>query len=119
MNWMRERRTNVLILGSGAREHALARACAKSTLSGNLFVAPGNTGCTTVAQTVPLSPAEHAKVIAFCQKEAIDLVIVGPEAPLVSGLADDLTDAGILCFGPTRVEAKLEGWKGQANVCYR
>src|SRR5271154_5668234 len=112
---MRERMMNVLILGSGAREHALARACARSPLIGNLFVAPGNPGCTTVAQTVALSPAEHAKVITFCQREAIDLVVIGPEAPLVSGLADDLIDAGILCFGPTRGAAQLEGSKGYAK----
>jgi phosphoribosylamine--glycine ligase len=112
---MRQRRTNVLILGSGAREHALARACAKSTLTGNLFVAPGNPGCATVSKTVPLSLAEHANVIAFCQREAVDLVVVGPEAPLVSGLADDLIDAGILCFGPTRDAARLEGSKGYAK----
>ena len=112
---MRERRTNVLILGSGAREHALALACAKSILTGNLFVAPGNPGCTRVAQTVPLNPAEHEKVIAFCQREAVDLVVIGPEAPLVSGLADDLMDAGILCFGPTRAAARLEGSKGYAK----
>src|SRR5277367_1305392 len=112
---MRERRTNVLILGSGAREHALARACARSALTGNLFVAPGNPGCTTIAQTVPLSPTEHAKVIAFCLREAIDLVVIGPEAPLVSGLADDLIDAGILCCGPTRDAARLEGSKGYAK----
>jgi phosphoribosylamine---glycine ligase len=107
--------TNVLILGSGAREHALARACAKSTSVGFLFVAPGNPGCTAVAQNVPLSPTEHAKIITFCQREAIDLVVVGPEAPLVSGLADDLIDAGILCFGPTREAARLEGSKGCAK----
>jgi phosphoribosylamine--glycine ligase len=112
---MRERKTNVLILGSGAREHALARACAKSAFIGNLFVAPGNPGCATVAHTVPLSLAEHAKVIAFCQREAIDLVVVGPEAPLVSGLADDLIHAGILCCGPTRDAARLEGSKGYAK----
>jgi phosphoribosylamine---glycine ligase len=112
---MRERRTNLLILGSGAREHALALACAKSPLAGDVFVAPGNPGCATVARTVPISVAEHAKVIAFCQREAIDLVVVGPEAPLVSGLADDLTDAGILCFGPTRGAARLEGSKGYAK----
>jgi len=64
---------------------------------------------------VPLSLAEHAKVIAFCQNEAIDLVVIGPEAPLVSGLADDLIDAGILCFGPTRDAARLEGSKGYAK----
>jgi phosphoribosylamine--glycine ligase len=64
---------------------------------------------------VPLSVAEHAKVIAFCQSEAIDLVVVGPETPLVSGLADDLIDAGIKCFGPTRDAARLEGSKGYAK----
>jgi phosphoribosylamine---glycine ligase len=112
---MREQRTNVLILGSGAREQALARACAKSAFIGNLFVAPGNPGCAAVARTVPLSLAEHAKVIAFCQREAIDLVVVGPEAPLVSGLADELIDAGILCCGPTRDAARLEGSKGYAK----
>ena len=111
---MRER-TNLLILGSGAREHALARACAKSPLAGNLFVAPGNPGCNAVARTVPLSVTEHAKVIAFCQREAIDLVVVGPEAPLVSGLADHLIDAGISCFGPRRDAARLEGSKGYAK----
>ena len=107
--------TNVLILGAGAREHALARACAKSTSVGSLFVAPGNPGCTAIAQNVLLSPIEHATVITFCQREAIDLVVVGPEAPLVSGLADDLTDAGILCFGPRRDAARLEGSKGYAK----
>ena len=115
MNGMREGRTNLLILGSGAREHALARACVKSPLAGKVFVAPGNPGCAAVAQTAPLSLADHAKVIAFCQREAIDLVVVGPEAPLVSGLADDLIDAGILCFGPTRNAARLEGSKGYAK----
>jgi phosphoribosylamine---glycine ligase len=106
---------NLLILGSGAREHALARACAKSPLAGNLFVAPGNPGCAAAARTVPLNVAEHANVIAFCQKEAIDLVVVGPEAPLASGLADDLIDAGILCFGPRKNAARLEASKGYAK----
>jgi phosphoribosylamine--glycine ligase len=112
---MREQGTNVLILGSGAREHALARACARSASIGTLFVAPGNPGCRAVARIAPVSPAEHAKVIAFCQREAIDLVVIGPEAPLVSGLADDLIDAGILCCGPTRNAARLEGSKGYAK----
>jgi phosphoribosylamine---glycine ligase len=106
---------NVLIIGSGAREHALAWACAKSPLIANLFVAPGNPGCATVAQTVPLNLADNAKVIAICRAESIDLVVVGPEGPLVSGLADDLMAAGISCFGPTRVAAKLEGSKGYAK----
>jgi phosphoribosylamine--glycine ligase len=112
---MREQSTNVLILGSGAREHALARACARSASIGTLFVAPGNPGCKAVARIAPINPADHPKVIAFCQKEAIDLVVIGPEAPLVSGLADDLKDAGILCCGPTRNAARLEGSKGFAK----
>src|ERR1700735_5928013 len=112
---MRDRRTNVLILGSVAREHALARACAKSAFIGKLFVAPGNPGCATVAHTVPLSLAEHAKVIAFCQREAIDLVVVGPEGPLVSGLTDDLIHAGILCCGPTRDAAPLVRAEGHGK----
>ena len=112
---MPAQRTNVLILGSGAREHALARACAKSPVVGNLFVAPGNPGCAAAARTVPLNVAQHANVIAFCQTEAIDLVVVGPEAPLVSGLIDDLIDAGISCFGPSRNAARLEASKGYAK----
>jgi phosphoribosylamine---glycine ligase len=112
---MGERRTNLLILGSGAREHALVRACAQSPMAGDLFVAPGNPGCAAVARIVPLSVTEHAKVIAFCKREAIDLVVVGPEAPLVSGLADDLIDAGVMCFGPGRDAARLEGSKGYAK----
>ena len=106
---------NVLILGSGAREHALAWSCAKSPLIGNLFVAPGNPGCATVAQTVWLSLTDSAKVIAFCRAESIDLVVVGPEGPLVSGLTDDLLAAGVSCFGPTKEAAKLEGSKGYAK----
>ena len=112
---MGEGKTNVLILGSGAREHALARACAKSSFIGKLFVAPGNPGCRTIGTTVPLGLTQDAEVIAFCQKEAIDLVVVGPEAPLVSGLADALMHAGILCCGPTRDAARLEGSKGYAK----
>ena len=112
---MREQKTNLLILGSGSREHAIARVCAKSPSIGNLFVAPGNPGCTTVAQIVPLGLADHSEVIAFCQREAIDLVVIGPEAPLVRGLADELVDSGILCFGPTRAAARLEGSKGYAK----
>lgn len=112
---IRNRTMNVLILGSGAREHALAWSCAKSPLIGNLFVAPGNPGCATVAQTVPLNLSDDAKVTAFCCAESIDLVVVGPEDPLVSGLADDLIAAGVPCFGPTKEAAKLEGSKGYAK----
>jgi phosphoribosylamine---glycine ligase len=112
---MQEQKTNLLILGSGSREHALARICAKSPSIGKLFVAPGNPGCASVAKIVPLSSANHSQVIAFCQREAIDLVVVGPEAPLVLGLVDELVASGVSCFGPTRAAARLEGSKGYAK----
>jgi phosphoribosylamine--glycine ligase len=112
---MREGKINVLILGSGAREHALARACFKSPLLNKLLVAPGNPGCATVARTAPVNLADPSGTIALCEKEGVDLVVVGPEGPLVSGFVDRLADAGILCFGPTREAARLEGSKGYAK----
>src|ERR1700737_3998362 len=106
---------NVLILGSGAREHALAIACAKSVRMGNLFVAPGNPGCSSVARTVLLDLSDHRQIAAFCHRESIDLVVVGPEAPLVAGIVDDLAAVGITSFGPTGLAARLEGSKGFAK----
>jgi phosphoribosylamine---glycine ligase len=106
---------NVLILGSGAREHALAIACAKSIRIGNLFVAPGNPGCSSVARTVLLDLSDHRQIAAFCHRESIDLVVVGPEAPLVAGIVDDLAAVGITSFGPTGLAARLEGSKGFAK----
>jgi phosphoribosylamine--glycine ligase len=110
-----EGKLNVLILGSGAREHALAWACAKSPSLGHLFVAPGNPGCATVAQTIPLSLADRRQIGKFCVDQAIDLVVVGPEAPLVAGITDYLTNLGITCCGPSREAARLEGSKGFAK----
>jgi phosphoribosylamine--glycine ligase len=106
---------NVLILGSGAREHALALACATSSRIDNLFVAPGNPGSGNVARNVALDVTDHEQVGAFCREQLVDLVIVGPEAPLVAGIVDDLTARGIACFGPTAAAAKLEGSKGFAK----
>ena len=106
---------NVLILGSGAREHALALACAGSAHIGVLFVAPGNPGCAKLGRTVRLNLTDHAQIVEFCQKESVDLVVVGPEAPLVAGIADDLARDGIACFGPSRAAARLEGSKGYAK----
>jgi phosphoribosylamine--glycine ligase len=103
---------NVLILGSGAREHALAAAVAGSPLLGRLFVASGNPGCEAVASLAPLALDDHAAIVQFCIEQKIDFVIVGPEAPLVAGLVDDLTAAGVPAFGPTRAAARLEGSKG-------
>jgi phosphoribosylamine--glycine ligase len=103
---------NVLILGSGAREHALAAAVAQSPQLDRLFVAPGNPGCETLATLLSLPITDGAAVLAACRAHAIDFVIVGPEAPLVAGVVDDLTVAGIVAFGPTREAARLEGSKG-------
>ena len=103
---------NVLLIGSGGREHALAWALSASPLLTKLFAAPGNAGICDFAECVALDPADHAAVVSFCRRERIDLVVVGPEAPLVAGLVDDLEAAGIRAFGPTKAAAQLEGSKG-------
>jgi phosphoribosylamine--glycine ligase len=103
---------NILLLGSGGREHALAWKMAASPLVDRLYCAPGNAGIAQEAECVALDIADHAAVIAFCRNRAIDFVVVGPEAPLVAGIVDDLEAAGIKAFGPTRAAAQLEGSKG-------
>jgi phosphoribosylamine--glycine ligase len=103
---------NVLLIGSGGREHALAWALSASALLGKLFCAPGNAGIAEVAECVRLDPADHDAVIRFCRDNKIDLVMIGPEAPLVAGLGDALGAAGIRYFGPTKAAAQLEGSKG-------
>ena len=111
---------NVLLLGSGGREHALAIAIAKSPLLMKLFVSPGNPGMASLAETVKLDFADHEAIASFCQLMAIDLVVVGPEAPLVAGLTDHLSALGIKVFGPTKAAAQLEGSKAFAKeFCQR
>jgi phosphoribosylamine---glycine ligase len=103
---------NILLLGSGGREHALAWKMAASPLTDRLFCAPGNAGIAQEAECIALDLAEHAAIIAFCRANRIDFVVVGPEAPLCAGIVDDLEAAGIKAFGPSRVAAQLEGSKG-------
>ncbi|HWB45875.1 MAG TPA: phosphoribosylamine--glycine ligase [Hyphomicrobiaceae bacterium] len=103
---------NVLLIGSGAREHALAWAISASPLLTKLICAPGNAGIAELAECVELPVADHAAVVRFCRERGIDLVVVGPEAPLVAGLADDLAAANIKVFGPSKAAAQLEGSKG-------
>ena len=103
---------NILILGSGGREHALAWKIAGSPLADKLYCAPGNAGIAREAECVALDIADHAAVIAFCQVNRIDFVVVGPEGPLCAGIADDLEAAGIKTFGPSKWAARLEGSKG-------
>ncbi|MFH5773691.1 phosphoribosylamine--glycine ligase [Paracoccus sp. NGMCC 1.201697] len=102
---------NILILGSGGREHALAWAVRQNPKCDRLFVAPGNPGMAAVARLAELDILSGAAVIGFCEENAIDLVIVGPEAPLAAGVADDLRSAGILVFGPSAAAARLEASK--------
>jgi phosphoribosylamine---glycine ligase len=103
---------NILLLGSGGREHALAWKMAASPLAGRLICAPGNAGIAREAECVAPDITDHAAVIAYCRANAIDFVVVGPEAPLCAGIVDDLEAAGIKAFGPSRAAAQLEGSKG-------
>ena len=103
---------NILILGSGGREHALAWKIAASPLVERLYCAPGNAGIAQECELVALDLSDHAGVIGFCRANRIGLVVVGPEAPLCAGIVDDLTAAGIKAFGPSKAAAQLEGSKG-------
>ncbi len=102
---------NILILGSGGREHALAWAVSQNPKCDKLIVAPGNPGCAKVAECVHLDILDGAAVVEFCAEQSIGFVIVGPEAPLAAGVADDLRRAGILTFGPSQEAAQLEASK--------
>ena len=103
---------NVLLIGGGGREHALAWALSASPLLTTLHCAPGNPGIAEFATLAAVDVTDHAAVIAYCRTHAITFVVVGPEAPLVAGIADDLAAAGIKVFGPSKAAAQLEGSKG-------
>ena len=102
---------NVLLIGSGGREHALAWGIAKSPLLDQLFIAPGNPGTETLGQNVILDTSNHSAVLEFIEANDIKLTVVGPEQPLVDGIADFLEDRGHKIFGPKKVPAMLEGSK--------
>jgi phosphoribosylamine--glycine ligase len=111
---------NILLLGSGGREHALAWKIANSPLVTKFYCAPGNAGIAKEAECVPVDLTDHAAVIALCREKAIDFVIVGPDNPLVAGIVDDLEAAGFRAFGPTKAAARLEGSKGfTKDLCRR
>lgn len=110
----------VLVIGGGGREHALCWGIKQSPDCAALFCAPGNPGIAALATCVPLKGEDHAAIIAFCQKEKIDFVVVGPEGPLVSGLVDALAAADIPAFGPSKAAAQIEGSKGfMKDLCSR
>jgi phosphoribosylamine---glycine ligase len=110
----------ILVIGSGGREHALAWIIAASPLVEHVYCAPGNAGIGEDAECVPMAASDTAGIIAFCKRNTIDLVVVGPEAPLVAGLVDALEGEGIAAFGPSKASAALEGSKGfMKDLCSR
>jgi phosphoribosylamine--glycine ligase len=102
---------NVLLVGSGGREHALAWKLAQSPLLDRLLIAPGSPGTAEIGHNVPVSVDSHALLLDIAKRERVGLVVIGPEAPLAAGLADLLTDAGVLVFGPSASAAQLESSK--------
>ena len=111
---------NVLVVGSGGREHALCWQLAASPLLGALWCAPGNAGIENEATCVALDPMNFDGLVSFCREEAIDFVVVGPEAPLCAGLVDRLEADGIAAFGPRAAAARIEGSKGfMKDLCAR
>ena len=101
-----------LVIGSGGREHVLCWSLAKSPEIKKLFCAPGNAGIASQAECVPLDVMDFDSILQFCTEKDINFTVIGPEAPLVSGLADRLEAAGIATFGPSAAAARLEGSKG-------
>ncbi len=102
---------NILILGSGGREHALAWAVKQNPKTDRLIVAPGNAGIAQLAECADIDILDAAAVVAFCEENAIDFVIIGPEGPLAAGVADATRAAGLLTFGPSAAAARLEASK--------
>jgi phosphoribosylamine---glycine ligase len=105
----------LLVVGGGGREHAIVRALARSPQAPDLLAAPGNAGISAEAHTLEIGAEEVDALVAAARDESVDLVVAGPEAPLVAGLADALAEAGIACFGPSAAAARLEGSKGFAK----
>jgi len=103
-----ERRMNILILGGGGREHGLAWAVKQNPKCDRLIVAPGNAGIAAIAECADIDIMDGASVVTFAEENAVDFVIIGPEAPLAAGVADALRNAGLLCFGPSQAAARLE-----------
>ncbi|MEA2840354.1 MAG: phosphoribosylamine---glycine ligase [Methylobacteriaceae bacterium] len=111
---------NVLLIGSGGREHALALSLVKSSRLTKFFIAPGNPGTAALGENVVLDIADHAAVVNFCRLMSIELVVVGPDQPLVEGLVDSVEAAGVPAFGPRRAAARLEGSKAfTKELCRR
>ncbi len=109
----------VLVVGSGGREHALVWALSRSPQETELFVAPGNGGTAAMATNVPIKAEDIAGIVSFASEQQIDLVVVGPEAPLALGLVDQLQSAGIRAFGPSAAAARIEASKAFSKIFMR
>ena len=112
----------ILVIGGGGREHALAWKAAQSDKVAKVYVAPGNAGTAAEnkCENLPIASGDIPALLDFARKEAIDLTIVGPEAPLVAGIVDEFRAAGLACFGPDRRAARLEASKAYTKAfCIR
>ena len=111
---------NILVIGSGGREHALCAAIKKSKRCEELYCAPGNTGISKIAECVPIRPTDFDEIVEFCRTKHISFVVIGPEAPLVEGITDFLEKRGILVFGPNAAAAQLEASKAfTKDICIK
>lgn len=111
---------NILVIGSGGREHALVWKISQSPLVNSIYAAPGNGGMCDMATCIPLNSSDHDSIVNFCREKEIGLVVVGPEGPLVEGLVDRLEGENITAFGPSAAAAQLEGSKGfTKDLCAR
>ena len=107
---------NVLVVGNGAREHAITWKLSQSPSVGQLYVAPGNAGTHAIARNIPIGAEDIPNLIDFVSSNPIDLTVVGPEAPLAMGIVDSFTDAGLLVFGPSQAAARMESSKAFAKA---
>ena len=110
---------NVLVVGKGGREHALVWKLARSKRAGKVFCAPGNAGTARDGVNVPIDPTEFDKLARFCQKEKVELVVIGPEDPLALGLSDYLRKRGVKVFGPSKEASRIESSKVFAKTLMR
>ena len=108
---MNDKNLNILVLGSGGREHTLAKVCSRSDCVGKVMVAPGNGGMSDEFEAHDLNIEDNSEIVRLAKEQQVDLVVVGPEVPLCNGAVDDLNEAGILAYGPDRAGARLEGSK--------
>ena len=108
---MNDKNLNILVLGSGGREHTLAKVCSRSDCVGKVMVAPGNGGMSDEFEAHDLNIEDNSEIVRLAKEQQVDLVVVGPEVPLCNGAVDALNEAGILAYGPNRAGARLEGSK--------